>query len=251
MSLSIIEANPTEKLVVLTLNYLNVSEFFCDTIQGENFVGWPAAFLRLQHCTLSCNWCDTSEVWHYGNPYTFNQLFDLMEEADLIRKFKEGQILVVTGGSPLRQQTKLIKFFVAFLKKYDFFPYTEIENECTIMPDSDLYLYINRWNNSPKLRNSGNADWKRYQPEILKQMSSLDNSWFKFVILGEYDWQEIKHDFLDPGYIRKDQIVLMPEGATRVELEMHRKKVVEIAIRENVRYCSREHVVLWDRKTGV
>lgn len=34
--------------------FLNVSEFFMDTLQGENFVGYPAAFLRLQNCTQSC-----------------------------------------------------------------------------------------------------------------------------------------------------------------------------------------------------
>jgi len=252
MSLEIIKANPgATKHAPQDIPYLDIAEFFCDTIQGENFVGWPAAFLRLQHCTMNCHWCDTSEVWRYGNPYTFSELFFLMEQTELIRKFKEGQILVLTGGSPLKQQDHLVEFLKAFVAKYRFQPIVEIENECVIMPTDEFRRYIYRWNNSPKLRNSGNLDIIRYQPKILQYMGTLPNSWFKFVIMGEYDWQEIKQDFLETGFISKDQIVLMPEGATREQLKKNQEKVVEIAIRENVRYTPREHVMIWDRKTGV
>ena len=65
------------------------------------------------------------------------------------------------------------------------------------------------------------------------------------------DWQEIKRDFLDTGLIQKNQIILMPLGATREELLQNRQRVVDIAVRENVRYSTREHVILWDKKTGV
>ena len=43
----------------------------------------------------------------------------------------------------------------------------------------------------------------------------------------------------------------MPLGGCREELYKNREYVVELAIRENVRYSSREHIVLWDKKTGV
>jgi organic radical activating enzyme len=63
--------------------FLNVAEFFMDTIQGENFVGYPAAFLRLQNCTMGCLWCDTQEVWRRGNPYTLaeNEKLDGCSES--------------------------------------------------------------------------------------------------------------------------------------------------------------------------
>ena len=41
---------------------LEISEFFCDTIQGENFIGYPATFLRLQHCSLDCVWCNPRRI---------------------------------------------------------------------------------------------------------------------------------------------------------------------------------------------
>lgn len=252
MSKVIIEANPAFKKVVPdTDRYIDVAEFFCDTIQGENFVGWPAAFLRVQHCTQNCIFCDSREVWRFGNPYTFDELFGLMEEVDLIHKLRVGQRLVLTGGSPLLQQKKLISFLKEFIKKYRFKPYIEIENESTLMPEEEFIKLIDCWNNSPKLENSCNPIDLRYQPDIVVKLSSLENSWFKFVVSCEEDWREIKKEFLDANLIRKSQIVLMPLGATRAELFANREFVLNMAVRENVRYSTREHVVIWDRKTGV
>lgn len=253
MSKSLIEGNPTfRKDIPQGDDYLDVAEFFCDTIQGEGInLGQPAAFLRVQHCTQSCVWCDTKEVWRYGNPYTFEELFAIMEEGDLVKKLKQGQHLVLTGGSPVRQQAGLTAFLQLFIEKYGFKPYVEIENESTVMPTPEFIALIDCWNNSPKLDNSYNPKLFRYQPKILQTLASLNNSWFKFVVDEEASWEEIKQDFLDTGLIKKDQIILMPLGATREELEETRQKTVDIAIREGVRYCTREHVILWNKKTGV
>jgi 7-carboxy-7-deazaguanine synthase len=252
MAKSIILGNPDfKKDVPINEPFIDVAEFFCDTIQGENFVGWPSAFLRVQNCTQSCVWCDTKEVWRFGNPYTFTELFEMMQEVDLIRKFQSGQHLVLTGGSPVMAQDKLIPFLNAFIGRYGFKPFIEIENECTRMPSDELVDLVDLWNNSPQLASSGNPDSIRYRPEILKKVSSLHNTWFKFVVFREEDWEEIYNDFLYPGLIKKWQIVLMPLGATRAELINNREKVIDIAIRENVRYASREHIVVWDKKTGI
>lgn len=252
MSKIIIEANPAfRKAVSEKDRYLDIAEFFCDTIQGENFIGWPSAFLRVQHCTLNCSFCDTNEIWRCGNPYTFDELLGLMEEADLIRKLTEGQHLVLTGGSPLLQQDKLVSFLKEFIQRYGFKPYIEIENECTLFPAEVLIELIDCWNNSPKTSNSGVARDIRYKPKILKKLSSLKNSWFKFVVSREEDWDEIKNDFLDTALIKKSQVVLMPLCSTSEELIKNREPVIEMAVRENVRYSTREHIVLWDSKTGV
>jgi 7-carboxy-7-deazaguanine synthase len=250
----LIKANPTfTREINVSEGFLEVSEFFCDTIQGENNVGYPAAFLRLQHCTLNCIWCDSQEVWRYGNAYNFNELFLLMEkpEFDLINKFSEGQHLVLTGGSPLKQQFMLASFISKFIEVYGFKPYIEIENECVLLPAASLIKYIDCWNNSPKLENSMNNHTVRYNPRIIAYMSQLPNSFFKFVVSDERDWKEIKGNYLEAGLIKKSQIVLMPEGQTREKIENNRNIVLEIAIRENVRYTTREHIIIWDKMTGV
>lgn len=43
----------------------------------------------------------------------------------------------------------------------------------------------------------------------------------------------------------------MPLGATRAELELSRQIAFEMAVENGVRYATREHIVLFDRKTGV
>lgn len=258
MSKQIIKAFPEEQRMVpketSMYEVLNISEFFMDTIQGEGInTGVPAAFLRLQDCTLNCVWCDTTEVWRQGNPYTHEELFSAMEQFDLIDKLlpKKGHHLVLTGGSPLKQQISLINFLESFESKYGFRPFVEIENECTLKPHRSLLGYINCWNNSPKLSSSGNSKVARHKPEIIHELSKLDNAWFKFVISAPEDWQEIQMDFIDTGLIHKSQIILMPEGATRKELHDKAPTVVEMAVDLGVRYSTREHIVLWDFATGV
>ena len=234
--------------------YLEISELFCDTIQGEGaYLGTPCTFLRLQWCTQNCVWCDTQEVWRQGNKFEFDLIFDLLDAHQVIDKLWHGQHLVLTGGSPLRQQDNLVLFFRAFHNRYSFKPIIQIENECTLMPSKEMINLVHIWNNSPKLESSGNNKRLRYRPEILKVLSGLKNSWFKFVVSKPEDWLEIEQDFLMPNVdlIQRDQIILMPQGATREELHKNRQVVIDMAIEHHVRYSSREHIEVWDKKTGI
>jgi organic radical activating enzyme len=233
-------------------NYLRVSEFFYDSIQGEGInLGHPSAFLRLQGCSLDCVWCDTTEVWKQGNPYTFDELFSMMADSLIIPSLKNGQHLVLTGGSPLLQQDHLVEFLYQFQKRFHFKPYTEIENECSLFPTSVMSQYIDCWNNSPKLDSSGNPFQKRYNPLIIVDAASYRNSWFKFVITKPEDWHEIDSMFLKTRYIDRSQVILMPEGATKAEVDANTEMVVQLAIREGVLFRTREHIVLWDKKIGI
>lgn len=249
---TIIKAFPEKKRIPPEdgTTVIRIAEMFADTIQGENFVGMPATFLRLQGCTLNCVWCDTSEVWRKGNPYTVKELLNICETNNLINKWKNGQHLVLTGGSPLLQQKALIEFIQMVKEKYKFKPFIEIENECVIMPSSQMIEYVNLWNNSPKLKNSGNKII-RLRPEIIKKLNKLENSWFKFVISSDDDWKEIDDVYIKPGLIDKNKIVLMPEGINRDELQKHYNIVIETAIRENIRMTDRLHITIWNKKTGV
>lgn len=232
--------------------FLRVSEFFYDSIQGEGInLGYPSAFLRLQGCSLNCGWCDTTEVWREGNPYTIEELLDMISKSDLVTRLRLGQHLVITGGSPLLQQEALYEFFVAFDEAFDFIPYVEVENECVIQPYMKIEQWVQCWNNSPKLTSSGVSIYKRYHSIVIKHTAGLANSWFKFVISQPEDWEEISGLFLRPGLIKREQIILMPEGATKAEIQKNADMVVEMAIRERVLYRSREHINLWGRKTGI
>lgn len=235
---------------------LEVSEFFCDTIQGEGvFAGVPAAFLRLKGCTLNCIWCDSTEIWRTGDVYGHHQLFALMEDYELIEKFRTLHYhLVITGGSPLRQQHNLVAFFHHFLQLYKFIPFIEIENECAIRPLPEMEEFVSCWNNSPKLSSSGNKNTinsEKYLRNVHFTAQIGSNSWFKFVVDCEEDWQEILDTYILSNIIQRRQIILMPNGATREELEITRPIAIKLATKYSVRYSDRLHVVAWDKKTGV
>ncbi len=195
--------------------------------------------------------CDTVEVWRQGNPYSVDELIEMCEEKGLINRWREGQHLILTGGSPLIQQKALVEFIHKIRETYGFKPYIEIENECVLEPSKDMLSLVDLWNNSPKLSNSCNPSTLMYKPDVLKLLNNLDNSWFKFVITSLDDWEEIKEKFIEPGLISKEKIVLMPEGVTREELQQHYDIVVKLAVEENIRMTDRLHVTIWNKKTGV
>ena len=113
MVVTLIASNPIEKRQARQDGspIIHIAEHFCDTIQGENYVGYPCTFLRLQFCTLNCVWCDTLEVWRYGNPYSVEEVYEIWKEKGVIDRLKKGQHLVLTGGSPIKQQDSLVSLF--------------------------------------------------------------------------------------------------------------------------------------------
>ncbi len=248
MVLAIIGANPAFRKDSIGPS-LRIAECFCDTIQGENFCGVPSVFLRLQGCTLDCAWCDSGSIWRFGNPYSIDELLSLWEEKDVILRLRSGHHLVLTGGSPLLQQESLAMLIRTFIRKYGFKPFIEIENECTLKPR--IARYVDLWNNSPKLSNSGMKRERRYHPDILKTLSRLSGSYFKFVIRSEDDWQEIMDDFLSPRIIKRDQVVIMPEGQSREEMRKRYQFIVDLSCRENIRMTDRLHITIWNKKKGV
>lgn len=255
MSKIIIAEKPTEKRVVegslAKKEYLDVSELFSRTIQGEGvYSGIPAVFLRLQFCTLDCIWCDTTEVWRTGNRYLVDEILDLFEEHGVVHDLQNGHHLVLTGGSPIRQQEALELLLQRFYTRYDFLPFVEVENECTRMPSKEMLRLVNCWNNSPKLSNSGMKSKIRIKPDILETLTQTQDSWFKFVVDCEEDWEEIQQDFIDPGLIYKSRIILMPKFSKLEDLEIN-KRIADMAVKYGVRFSTRLQVVLWDQTTGV
>lgn len=230
---------------------IKVSELFY-SIQGENFVGFPAVFLRLSGCVLDCQWCDSKEQWKHNENYSAWELCELFNKEGIHQHLKDGAHLVITGGSPLIQQKAILEFLDIFQEMFRFKPLVEIENECVIpaMPEM-LDEYVNLWNNSPKLANSGIKKDIRYKPEVIKQFTEKDNAFFKFVVSSPEDWDEIKSDYIDTGLVKKEQIVLMPEAVTKEELEQKREWLIHLCLDECVRFSDRLHITVWSNKRGV
>jgi len=248
---------------------LAVSEYFY-SLQGEGqTMGVPAIFLRLSGCNLICggkgaekdgqlhdgaNWiCDTMEVWMKGESLPFPQLLQrLDEELAFSQRLAQGVHLVITGGEPLLQD-KRIAAFLSFLEqeRQGLRPIIEVETNGCFVPSSALLERVSYWNCSPKLQNSGMPAKKRLVPQALQVLAQEKGTIFKFVIAQTSDFEEIQRDFLTPGLIKKEQLVLMPAADSLEALLQHNKMVAEICIREQIRMCSRLHVEIWDQLTGV
>jgi len=231
---------------------IQVSELFYDTIQGEGInAGVPAVFLRFAKCILNCTWCDTKDILKSGYWLTPAQLVEIIINSGAVDKLRDGAHLVLTGGSPLLWQKKIVDFLELLEKEMLFLPYIEVENECVIKPISALIRYVDCWNNSPKLSNSGNIMRIVYQKDLLKFMSSLHNSWFKFVVQTRKDVEEIVIHYIEEGLIRRNQVILMPEGTINKDLVKVRENVVKWALLYGFRYSDRLQVLLWDDKKTV
>lgn len=251
MPRTLIKSNPFSKREVdKSQPHLDVAEMFSRTIQGEGVsVGIPSTFLRLKNCSLNCVWCDSAAVWKFGNKYTISEILTILNDSGTVEDFRNGHHLILTGGSPLLQQDSLVILIQEFIRNIGFKPFIEVENECVIEPSLSFIELVDQWNNSPKTSNSGMKEKIRYKFELIEKISQLPNSWFKFVVGCQEDWEEINITYLP--YINKDQVILMPCGANQEELYETRELVVEIAIKNNVRFSDREHINIWNRKTGV
>lgn len=232
--------------------HLSVSEMFSETLQGEGFfIGVPATFLRLSGCHLGCLFCDSTQIWNKKHSFLVEEILSRLETSGAVKRFSKGEHFVITGGAPLLQEEKLLGLLQEFEKRFNFVPYIEVENECTIEPSQELINYVSCWNNSPKLSNSHVELHKRFKSRVVKKMAGLDNSWFKFVVATEKDWEELNQYFLMPKLIKREQVILMPKGWNQMELDENRLFVAEMAMRECVRFSDRLHITLYDSRVGV
>lgn len=239
---------------------IRISEHFY-SLQGEGkTMGIPAVFIRLQSCNLMCGgygtqkdgelhngatWrCDTIEVWVKGDRYTYEEAAQMIVD-NYGEALVKGAHLVWTGGEPLMQQ-EAISEVMSHLQELGVSPYVEVETNGTITPTEEFDGWVDLFNVSPKLANSGMPYEKRIKRETLDYFERHPHSIFKFVITTEENWQEVLDLNLD-----RDMIYLMPSASNIEELKETQKIVSEIAIRETIKFNTRLQIELWNKTTGV
>lgn len=237
------------------------------SLQGEGPTsGIPAVFLRLGGCNLRCffrdhsgqgNPCDTIPVWTKGVAYECDAVITQWRECGYLDALVRGAHLIVTGGEPTLQQRALMTFLELLRDSLlSAHLYVEIETNGTQVITDSLARQLNQVNCSPKLASSGEPFHKRYNREALAQiagglLSGAVPSFFKFVITQEEDIYEIMECFVHPFHLRSDQVVLMPEGVSREDLERKRALVANLCKRYGFRYSDRLQVLIWGKVTGV
>lgn len=92
---------------------------------------------------------------------------------------------------------------------------------------------------------------ERIDIEAMARFVEVCDTQLKFVVTGEDDMDEILSVLEDiraasTASITNDDVLLMPEGATRDRLEQTRTRVAELAMEHGFRYTPRLHVDLWN-----
>ncbi|WP_306057164.1 7-carboxy-7-deazaguanine synthase QueE [Natronococcus wangiae] len=233
---------------------LPINELFY-SLQGEGtLAGVPSVFVRTSGCNLRCWFCDSYHTsWEPTHAW-----MDLEAIVDEIESHAEADHVVLTGGEPLIHERS-----VDLLEELDDRGYhTTVETNGTIYRDAPIDLA----SISPKLESStptperdpkGDGEWEerhendRIDLETLARLVEEHPFQLKFVVTDADDVPEILEllaDLRDVASvpIRNDDVLLMPEGATRERLAETRGRVADLAMEHGFRYTPRLHVDLWN-----
>ena len=145
---------------------LEVNEIFA-TFQGEAcFTGYPALFIRLAGCNLSCNFCDTE-----FDKFQELNLDDILSKVNELNINNFTNLIVITGGEPMRQPIeklckKLINLGFVIQIETNGTIYRKLPNEVKIIC-------------SPKM---SNGKYSKIRDDLLKRITA-----FKFIISKNKD----------------------------------------------------------------
>jgi organic radical activating enzyme len=192
--------------------------------------------VRLGRCNLACAWCDSkfSWDWEYYDPAT--ELRE-MSADDIVAALEPMHVdtIVLTGGEPLLQRSKLPPLVAAFRDR-DW--KTHVETAGTLAWDCDL---IDQWVVSPKLANSGMDEDRRLKFDVLRDFAAKGAA-FKFVVVNEADLDEVA-TIVDR--IGTTDVWIMPEGTDAATLATRGTALADAVVARGWNMTTRLHVLLW------
>ena len=234
---------------------LPINELFY-SLQGEGtLAGVPSTFVRTSGCNLRCWFCDSYHTsWEpSGDWMSIEKIIERVEEHG-------ANHVVLTGGEPLIHDAS-----AELLERLDDRGYhTTVETNGTVVPDAPVDLA----SVSPKLASStpiskkdpkGEGEWaerheeRRIDLNTLASICAHYDHQLKFVVTDREDMNEITEllaRLRERVEIRDENVLLMPEGATRERLDETRNSVAELAMEYGLRYTPRLHVDLWNDAPG-
>ncbi len=210
------------------------------SVQGEGpTAGVPAVFIRLQGCTVGCQWCDTKYSWDPAGGREVD-LDTLMAEV-LAYPCRR---VVITGGEPL--ESPLFLPITTALQQRAFA--IEVETSGTVDPPALPDPAI-QWNVSVKLAGSGVNEARRINPGAIRSLLARD-AWWKFVVADEGDVAEVR-GLAERFSLPRERILLQPEALRREDLIERSPWVIEACKRHGFRFSPRLHIMTWGARRGV
>lgn len=214
------------------------------TIQGEGLLqGMPSIFIRLYGCNLNCKWCDTI----YEDEYREYQLFSIDEILEKINIYST-KYVVITGGEPLLSEN--IDLLINGLKEKSY--HITVETNATIIKKIKCDLV----SMSPKLSNSNpysqeSSKYNKYEKIRINYNAInyyIENYKYqiKFVVTTKEDISEIKNILQKLNTYDILNVLAMPMSSSKKELELIQKDIINLCIRNNIRYGNRLQLQVWD-----
>jgi len=233
---------------------------FVNKFKTEERSDTPGSFRGdLEEQGLATWTCDSIPEWARGTNQPYEYLFERWTDQNIIADIASGLIHIIwTGGEPCipmhqRAIVGFMEYFEAYCYACDlpFTPYCEIETNGTVPITSELAIYIDQINCSPKLSNSGMSVSKRIRPLALDSIRLHENYQFKFVISHEDDIKEMFDTYITPFNIPLTNVCCMPGMDSRENFHERTKWVMEMGMKYKFIALSRMHISAWDQTTGV
>jgi 7-cyano-7-deazaguanosine (preQ0) biosynthesis protein QueE len=219
-----------------------VNEIFGPTFQGEGpALGRRCGFVRLGRCNLACGWCDSKFSWDWDHYDPTTELRELSVD-DIVAALDPMRVdtIVLTGGEPLLQRSKLAPLVHAF---HDRGWKTHVETAGTLAWDCDL---IDQWVVSPKLANSGMDEDRRLKFDVLRDFATKGAA-FKFVVVDEDELDEVATIVARIG---TTNVWIMPEGTDATTVAARTAALADAVIARGWNMTTRLHVLTWGDERG-
>jgi 7-cyano-7-deazaguanosine (preQ0) biosynthesis protein QueE len=219
-----------------------VNELFGPTFQGEGpALGTRCGFVRLGRCNLACAWCDSKFSWDWSQYDPATELHE-MSVDDVVAALAPMQVdtVVLTGGEPLLQRSKLDELVGAFRDRGW---RTHVETAGTLAWDTDL---VDQWVVSPKLANSGMEPDRRLKFDVLRGFAAK-NAAFKFVVTAEAELDEVATIVEQIG---TTNVWIMPEGTDADTVRTRTAQLADAVAARGWNLTTRLHVLVWGDERG-
>jgi 7-carboxy-7-deazaguanine synthase len=226
---------------------VRIAEVF-RSLQGEGpSLGTPSTFVRLQGCTVGCQWCDTKYSWPAdgGTAMSWAALLDAVAAG----RDQHARNVVVTGGEPLEHPD-----FVPLVQALKGLGVRlEVETSGVRPPDPAAIAVVDQWNVSLKLRHSGVPDARRLQPEAIEAFRAIpgERVFWKFVV-GSVEHVAEVAELTARWPLPRERVLLMPLTLGR-DADQRRvdEAVWNACVERGYRFTPRAHAAIFGLRRGV
>ncbi|MEZ6093907.1 MAG: 7-carboxy-7-deazaguanine synthase QueE [Pirellulaceae bacterium] len=225
-----------------------ISEIYLSN-QGEGLLtGTPSIFIRTSGCNLRCTFCDTPFT-SWTPEGTENKPDAIISQ---ISHFAADHV-VITGGEPMLQ--KSLPDLTMDIKRMG--KHITIETAGTLFQpvECDLMSISPKLSNStPTIERAGRwsqrHDQDRINIDVLKSLTDQFPYQLKFVVASDDDLIEIEDLLEQIGNIRRERVLLMPEGVDIQVLNAREHWLRPLCESRGFQYCPRMHILWYGNKRG-